>query len=314
MSAKRGASGLSGILLVDKPEGLTSHDVVNRVRRATGEKRVGHAGTLDPMATGLLVVLVGPATRLASFLTAAEKRYVARIVFGSETDTDDAEGRVVREAPIPDAVRDSIEAARIVSSLVGEHEQVPPAYSAIKRDGVTAYQAARKGEALELEARKISIDSAQLVSCDAEAAAWDVALSVSKGTYIRAIARDLGRELESAAHLGALRRTQSGGLGVDAAVTLDEVRAAASPEAVAAHFADPIAALGLPVFSVDADGAASVANGRSIELPADSAVELAEGQRVAVVHDDTVLAVYAVSSGSLVADTVIPGGVKKGLA
>ena len=126
MSAKRGQTDLSGILLVDKPSGMTSHDVVDRVRRATGERRVGHAGTLDPMATGLLVVLVGPAARLAPYLTAAEKTYEARIVFGFETDTDDAEGQVTVTAPVPDEVADPFFAAGTVASLVGTHEQLPP--------------------------------------------------------------------------------------------------------------------------------------------------------------------------------------------
>ncbi|HSK47435.1 MAG TPA: tRNA pseudouridine(55) synthase TruB, partial [Coriobacteriia bacterium] len=130
MSARRGTSGLSGILLVDKPSGLTSHDVVNRVRRATGERRVGHAGTLDPMATGLLVVLVGPATRFAPYLTAAEKSYTARIAFGSETNTDDAEGTTTITAAVPGSVLDAETAAAAVAALVGTHDQVPPAFSA----------------------------------------------------------------------------------------------------------------------------------------------------------------------------------------
>ncbi len=204
MSAKRGESGLAGILVVDKPEGLTSHDVVNRVRRALGEKRVGHAGTLDPMATGVLVVLVGPATRLAPYLTAAEKRYRAQIVFGSATDTDDAEGRTIRAAPVPDEAADPFFAAATVAALVGEHDQVPPAFSAIKVDGKTAYREARAGEALELEPRRISVLDARLVGVEVEPeVAWDVQFEVSKGTYIRALARDLGEAMCSAAHLGA---------------------------------------------------------------------------------------------------------------
>ena len=225
VSARRGATDLSGILAIDKPAGMTSHDVVDRVRRVTGERRVGHAGTLDPMATGLLVVLVGPATRLAPYLTAAEKTYDARIVFGAETDTDDAEGRVTATAPVPDEVGDPFFAAGTVASLVGTHEQVPPAFSAIKRGGVTAYEAARKGEALELEPRTIEVDRRRLlgVECVGEYA-WDVEFAVSKGTYIRALARDLGRALDTAAHLGALRRTRSGTLALAQAHTLEERR------------------------------------------------------------------------------------------
>ena len=177
---------------------MTSHDVVNRVRRITGERRVGHAGTLDPMATGVLVVLVGPATRLAPYLTSAEKTYEARIAFGAETDTDDAEGRVTLTAAVPDEVCDPFAAAAMVASLVGVHEQIPPAYSAIKRGGVVAYEAARKGEALELEPRTVEVASAELLGVQVDPPAWDVAFAVSKGTYIRALARDLGRAVESA--------------------------------------------------------------------------------------------------------------------
>jgi tRNA pseudouridine55 synthase len=183
VSARRGATDLSGILVIDKPAGMTSHDVVNRVRRITGERRVGHAGTLDPMATGVLVALVGPATRLAPYLTSAQKTYEAHIVFGAETDTDDADGRVTVRSPVPDEVGDPFFAAATVASLVGAHQQVPPAYSAIKRDGVTAYQAARTGSALELDARTVEVADARLTGVEcAGKHAWDVAFAVSKGT------------------------------------------------------------------------------------------------------------------------------------
>jgi len=302
VSARRGATDLSGILAIDKPAGMTSHDVVNLVRRATGERRVGHAGTLDPMATGLLVVLVGPATRLAPYLTAAEKVYQARIVFGAETDTDDAEGRITASAPVPDEVGDPFLAGQVVASLVGTHDQVPPAYSAIKRGGVTAYKAARNGEALELEARTITVASARLlgVECMREYA-WDVEFAVSKGTYIRALARDLGRALDTAAHLGALRRMRSGALDVAQAHTLEELLETLDLRAL---FADPLAALGLPVVGVDADAAARAAIGAA--LPGD-----AEGL-VAVAHDGVLLGVYAGSQGMLTPQAIIPGGVTGG--
>jgi tRNA pseudouridine55 synthase len=299
VSTRRGATELSGILAIDKPAGMTSHDVVNRVRRVTGERRVGHAGTLDPMATGLLVVLVGPATRLASYLTSAQKSYAAHIVFGAETDTDDAEGRVTMTAPVPDEVGDPFFATATVASLVGTHEQVPPAYSAIKRGGVTAYEAARKGEALELEARTITVAGARLlgVECVSEYA-WEVELDVSKGTYIRALARDLGRALGTAAHLGGLRRSRSGSLCVEESSTLEQIAAASD---VRALFADPLAALGLPVVEVDAATAALVATGKRVPGETDGLV--------AVAHDGALLGVYAGSEGSLKPAAIIPGGV-----
>jgi tRNA pseudouridine55 synthase len=296
---RRGATDLSGILAIDKPAGMTSHDVVNRVRRITGEPRVGHAGTLDPMATGLLVVLVGPATRLASYLTAAEKVYEARIVFGTETDTDDAEGRLTRTAYPAEELADPFFAAATVASLVGTHEQVPPAFSAIKRGGVTAYEAARKGEALELEARTIEVTSAKLlgVECEAEYA-WDVELAVSKGTYIRALARDLGRALETAAHLGRLRRTRSGALDVAEALTLE---ALTESDDVAALFADPFAALGMPVVEVSPADAARVTTGSSLAGSAEGAV--------AIAADGKLLGIYSGADGTLRPLAVIPGGV-----
>src|SRR5665648_353727 len=142
MSTRRGATDLSGILAVDKPSGITSHDVVAAVRRATGERRVGHAGTLDPVATGLLTILVGPATRLEPYLSGHDKTYVATIAFGTSTDTDDADGAVIQTVPVPGDVIDPDAASRLLASFTGEQLQVPPAYSAIKRGGQVAHRAA----------------------------------------------------------------------------------------------------------------------------------------------------------------------------
>lgn len=311
MTPRRGDSGLAGILPVDKPRGLSSHDVVNRVRRAVGERRVGHAGTLDPMATGLLVVLVGPATRLAPYLTAAEKSYVATITFGSETDTDDAEGGTTRVAAVP---RLSLEeAASIVAALVGEHQQLPPDYSAVKRDGVVAYRAARAGQPIALEPRTVSISSATLLGIDEVSGTWEVALTVSKGTYIRSIARDLGRALRSAAHLSALRRTASGILDLAAAPDMAAIESASGPEDITQHFVDPVIALGLPVVDVSRDGADRVANGSPLD--ASLAPESAHGSaEVAVLHEGRLLAIYQASGTQLKARVVIPGGVGTGAA
>lgn len=312
MSSRRGASGLSGILLVDKPSGLTSHDVVSRVRRATGERRVGHAGTLDPLATGLLVVLVGPATRLALYLTAAEKTYVARIAFGVETDTDDSEGAITREATVPAMVFDYAEAELVVAALVGVHQQVPPAYSAIKRGGVVAYEAARKGEALDLEPRTVEVSSAHLLAMDPNAGCWDVALSVSKGTYIRAIARDVGRALDTAAHLAALRRTRSGALKATDAVSLDVIEQASEPAEVAARFTDPLAALEMPMLELDATAASRVAAGSVLDPARLGVTADSLAGPVGLVFEGALLGVYAMRDGALRAQAVIPGGVRGG--
>lgn len=307
MSARRGQSGLSGILVIDKPSGMTSHDVVNRVRTATGERRVGHAGTLDPMATGILVVLVGPATRLAPFLTAAQKSYRATITFGAQTDTDDADGRVVATAPVPDEVCDPFVATGTVAALVGVHEQVPPAFSAIKRGGEVAYVAARRGEVLEVEPRRIEILHSQLHGLDASRAEWDIELAVSKGTYIRAIARDLGPALGTFAHLGALRRTRSGSLCLDDSVTLDDVAAA---DDVRSLFTDPLKALALALLEVSDAQLDDVANGRRLSIGAQDESE----RLVSVMHAGALLAVYKQTGGFAKPVAVIPGRVVGGLS
>ncbi|MCL4079603.1 tRNA pseudouridine(55) synthase TruB [Coriobacteriia bacterium Es71-Z0120] len=249
--AARKATGLEGVLPVDKPAGMTSHDVVATMRRATGERRIGHAGTLDPSATGLLVLLIGPYTRLEPYLSKSAKRYRATVRFGIATDTDDAEGRPIEELPVPGEVFDEKRARAVVTGLVGTHEQVPPAYSAIKRGGVTAHRAARRGAPLVLEPRSIEVLEARLIGVSSVHRTWDIEVFVSAGTYVRAIARDLGRALGTCAHLAALVRTATGALALDDAHPLDEcVEAAASGE-IHRVLADPFAALGLPV--VDAD-------------------------------------------------------------
>jgi tRNA pseudouridine55 synthase len=222
VSKKRGATDLCFVCAIDKPAGMTSHDVVSRVRRATGERRVGHAGTLDPMATGVLPVLVGPATRLDAFLSADRKVYEADIVFGAATATDDAEGEVIRVADVPEEAADPTFAITFLSQMQGWQKQIPPAYSAIKQGGRKACDEARKGRVLDLAPRDICVHSAELVGMEvAPHVVWRVRFDVSKGTYIRALARDIGRALDSAAHLGALRRVEFGLLGLGDCIALD---------------------------------------------------------------------------------------------
>lgn len=208
-----------GLLLVDKPAGLTSHDVVATVRRATGISRVGHTGTLDPFATGLLVVLVGRATRLAQFIRSEPKKYVAAIAFGHETATDDATGEIRAEAAVPP--RELI--AQAVAQLTGTVEQVPPDFSAKQVGGRRAYAAARQGAPLQLQPVTVRVFGWELLAY--ANGTLHAAITCGAGTYIRALARDLGRLTGSAAHLAALRRTQAGAFAVDSAVSLDAVRA-----------------------------------------------------------------------------------------
>lgn len=212
-----------GLLLVDKPAGITSHDVVDRVRRAYGERSVGHLGTLDPFATGLLIVLVGRATRLATFLDIEPKVYEAVISFGSETDTDDATGEVTRSAPPP--AESDIRAA--IVTLTGDIEQVPPAYSAKKVAGKRAYAAARSGEAIELAPASVVVHRWEVGTY--AAGTLSATITCGGGTYIRALARDLGRLSGSAAHLAALRRTRIGKFDVGDATPADALAASPPP-------------------------------------------------------------------------------------
>jgi tRNA pseudouridine55 synthase len=212
-----------GLLLVDKPAGITSHDVVQLARRAYGERSIGHLGTLDPFATGLLILLLGKSTRLATFIETEPKIYEATIRFGAETDTDDCTGATVRESGVPDL--ELVKAA--IPSLTGRIQQVPPAYSAKSVDGTRAYDAARKGEPLSLPAVAVNV-AAWTIRAEREAEI-DVTIECGTGTYIRSLARDLGRLAESAAHLTSLRRTNSGPFSVRDAATVDEIRTNAPP-------------------------------------------------------------------------------------
>jgi tRNA pseudouridine55 synthase len=195
-----------GFLAVDKPRGLTSHDVVTKARRGTGIKRIGHAGTLDPMATGVLVLCLDEGTRLAEYLTAHDKEYVATVRFGIETDTYDADGRVVAEEDASCLSRADIEAA--LGHFRGEIAQVPPMYSAIKQGGVRLYALARAGQEVERAPRSITIHAIDLLDWVPPDAT--IRIVCSAGTYIRSLAHDLGQALKVGAHLTALRRTRSG--------------------------------------------------------------------------------------------------------
>ncbi|MEO8577068.1 MAG: tRNA pseudouridine(55) synthase TruB [Gemmatimonadales bacterium] len=212
-----------GLLLVDKPAGITSHDVVQLVRRVYGERSIGHLGTLDPFATGLLLLLLGHSTRLATFMVTDPKVYEATIRFGSETDTDDCTGTVVREGDPPSS--DEITAA--IPSFTGIISQVPPAYSAKSVDGTRAYDAARQGTPIDLAAVEVRVDEWTILASRQNEI--DVRIACGTGTYIRALARDLGRATGSAAHLAALRRTRSGPFDVAQAATLDDIKQSAPP-------------------------------------------------------------------------------------
>jgi tRNA pseudouridine55 synthase len=214
-------TAIDGLLLIDKPAKLTSHDVVDAARRSLGVSRVGHAGTLDPFATGLLVLLVGRGTRLLPYLEGEPKIYDAVIQFGAETDTDDATGAVTRRADLPSETAVDNAMAR----LTGVLEQTPPAYSAKKVGGRRAYAAARRGQAFDLKSSTVTVHSWTTVS--RTESTLRARIECSSGTYVRALARDLGRGSVGAAHLTALRRLRSGPFTIEESQTIDELRAGA---------------------------------------------------------------------------------------
>jgi tRNA pseudouridine55 synthase len=221
---------VDGILVVDKPVGPTSHDIVALVRRLAGTRRIGHGGTLDPFASGVLPLYLGLGTRVVEFHLRARKAYRATVVFGAASTTDDLEGELTPvDGPPPG--RAAVEAA--LAGFVGSHEQRPPAFSARKVGGRRAYALARRGETPELRPRGVTFHALELASwddADPEHPAAVVDVACSAGTYVRALARDLGAAVESAAYLGALRRTASGPFGLADAHPLDDVRAAAADE------------------------------------------------------------------------------------
>ena len=213
------ASNVSGVLVVDKPVGLSSHDVVQIIRNGTKIRRAGHTGTLDPRASGVLVVLLGPAVRLSEYVSASEKRYQAVIELGITTDTYDLEGKITRRSPV-DISYEEFEVA--LQGFIGEFEQKPPAYSAIKVKGEKAYELARRGEEVELEPRLIQVHELELLDWDPPEAVIDI--QCSSGTYVRSLAHDLGEKLGCGATLTGLRRTKNGRFGLRDAVSLRKLQ------------------------------------------------------------------------------------------
>ncbi|MCL1870709.1 MAG: tRNA pseudouridine(55) synthase TruB [Promicromonosporaceae bacterium] len=283
-----------GFVVVDKPAGWTSHDVVGRVRRLAGTRKVGHAGTLDPMATGVLVVGIGRATRLLTYVVGADKAYDATIRLGVGTTTDDAEGEVVASPGFTGTADDDALRAAL-RDLTGDILQVPTTVSAIKVDGKRAYALARAGEQVELQARPVTVSAFDVLAArpaDADGVPvldLDVSVTVSSGTYVRALARDLGAALGSAGHLTALRRTRVGGHTLVQARTLEAMEAQADADGVLATI--PLAqaaAADLPVRDLTADEARDLGFGRWVAptgRPGTVAAVGPEGQLVALLED-----------------------------
>jgi tRNA pseudouridine55 synthase len=240
------APGASGFLVVDKPAGRTSHDIVDEARRWLGTRRVGHLGTLDPQATGVLPLAIRHATKLIPFIEAREKAYDGTIVFGVETDTLDAEGQVLARHAGPLPSREAIEAA--LARFKGDIQQVPPMYSAVKKDGVPLHRLARQGIDVEREPKWVTIDWLEITRYAPPE--LDLRVRCSAGTYVRVLAADLGRALGCGAHLAALRRTRSGPFGIEQAVSVEACAAAAAAGVLEKELIPVAVALGFPTVVV----------------------------------------------------------------
>ncbi len=237
------AKEIEGVLLVDKPGGMTSHDVVYRLRRKLAMQRIGHAGTLDPMATGLLIMLIGKATRISQYLISVDKVYEGEITLGVTTNSQDADGEVMETRPVPELTEAQVRAA--MQTFLGDQYQTPPMFSAIKIDGVPLYKKARQGEEVEREPRFIRVSSFELLSFALPKLTFR--LACTKGTYVRTIAHDLGQKLGCGGHLSALRRTGSGKFTIDRCTPLAEIQELPLPEIekrlIPVHEAAPSVAL-----------------------------------------------------------------------
>ena len=279
----------TGILLVDKPGGVTSHDVVSRARRALGTRKVGHAGTLDPMATGLLLLGVNSSTRLLTYLVGLGKRYTATIRLGQSSTTDDAEGELSASVEATGLTRGPLDAG--IAALTGEIAQVPSTYSAIKVDGRRSYDRARSGEEVALAPRTVTVSRFELLEerRDAPFLDLDVVVECSSGTYIRALARDLGAALGVGGHLTALRRTDVGPFSVEDAVPADEI----APEAVR-----------------DAAGVAEQLF-PAVRLTGEQVAELTQGKKVRVEAADAGVVAALAASGRLVGLVSVNAGVAR---
>ena len=254
---------MNGLLVLDKPSGLTSHDVVAIVRRATGEKSIGHLGTLDPMATGVLPLLLGKYTRLAQFFSQADKHYTGHIRFGFATDTFDADGTPTTD---PQPLTQSLHELQTLSKKFnGEMDQLPPIFSAKKIDGVAAHKLARAGAEVPVKPARITIHNFELTSLADGTAAFTIA--VSAGGYVRSVAHELGQLAGCGAHLSSLRRTQAGAFSLAQAITIDQLKSASAAE-LEALLPHPRTLLPeMPAVTIDDQLAGRLRNGMQINLP-----------------------------------------------
>lgn len=291
-----------GVVNLDKPVGPTSHDMVGLLRRLTGTRRIGHAGTLDPLASGVLPILVGAATRFSEELTGGRKRYDATIRLGARSATDDAEGPIEPTgAPLPS----EDEVVRALQAFVGTFDQRPPSFSARKVGGRTAHRAARAGDPIDVPPRTVTIERIDLLGLVGGDGWLDVRIDVrcGAGTYIRSIARDVGERLETGGYLAALRRTEAAGLSAQDAIRPEELEALAAD----GRLADAVRPVGdllpLPRVELAGDAAWRFTHGSSQPLDAGAS------GRAAVFHADRLLGIGTIRDGMLQPEKVLPGAV-----
>lgn len=279
---------MNGLLIIDKPQGITSFDVVRRLRRICKTRRVGHAGTLDPLATGVLPVAVGDATRILQFIMEGDKTYRATLRLGEITDTQDAEGEVLERRPLAGVTEENVRKA--CRSLLGTIRQIPPMYSAIKKDGVPLHRLARQGIEVERKARPIEILRLEILEVDLPHVTFEV--DCSKGTYVRTLCHDLGLALGCGAHLTALRRTRNGAFGEAESVTLEDLESGQASGAAVKLLPPAEALRGFPALEVADEAAVRLKDGVP---PSQSSVSGTlpdvEGEGVILLHDGALLAV-----------------------
>jgi tRNA pseudouridine55 synthase len=272
--------GPAGFLVVDKPPGRTSHDVVDAARKWLGIRRIGHLGTLDPQATGVLPLAVREATKLISFIEKDSKSYVGAVRFGIETDTLDAEGKETQRHDGPLPGRAEVEAA--LEAFRGEIEQIPPMYSAVKKNGVPLHRLARRGEEVERDPKKVKITRLDLTAFEEGLA--EIRVDCSTGTYVRVLAAEIGNALGCGAHLESLRRLSSGPFDVTQAISFDQLEAEAAAGVIEKRVISPADAMGLSVLELSADGAQRVRHGADISPGA--RLRCAPGERVVAVDSE----------------------------
>ena len=291
---------MDGILIIDKPAGITSHDVVARVRRILGTKRAGHTGTLDPFATGVMVILIGKATRLAQFLDKDRKEYIAEVQFGFETDTGDKTGPRIADRGLPieelAAKLHDTDFERVLSKFRGEILQTPPMYSAKKVEGKKLYELAREGKEIERKPSRVLISTLELLPNEIrnpQSAIRNLKVVCSAGTYIRTLAQDIGREIGVGAHLTALRRTAAGKFNIRKAVSLEELKDLDDPTSVLLPTDEAVAHL--PLFEVSDERVEKTKSGLSTRV---ADVDLEDGQFVRMTaSDENLIAIGVYEAG-----------------